>query len=334
MSALVMNQVKKTSLHSMIEGLISPELASVEDLLNETLAKYDSLFHDQIEHLKHYRGKRLRPTLVFLVGHAAGKVTQDHVTLATVIELIHSATLIHDDVLDSASVRRHVATVNARWGNSITIMFGDLLFSEAFRLASTIGDAHICEKIGEATTKTCAGEMKQLIERGNDQLSTADYLAILEGKTGALLGMSCELSAYLSGWEKTKTDLLYRLGADLGIAFQITDDLLDLIGDESIAGKTLGTDLLEEKWTLPVLHYFNKCTHEEKDHFLRDVEQLEVIGIERIRQRLVRSGSIEYSREFAENIARESQTKLKIFRESIHRDVLSAVLEWSIQRKQ
>ena len=159
-----------------------------------------------------------------------------------VVEMIHTATLVHDDVLDEAELRRHVPTVNAGWGNKVSILLGDMLFTHAFHLTSTV-DGRACQIIGEATNRVCAGELRQVSERGNLNLTETDYFAIVEGKTAALTECCGRLGALYSGASDEIANKLASFGRNLGLAFQIADDLLDLTGNEDTVGKTLGTDL-------------------------------------------------------------------------------------------
>jgi octaprenyl-diphosphate synthase len=198
-------------------------------------------------------GKRLRPALLLLCAKAVGQLRAEHLTLATVVEMIHTATLIHDDVLDEASTRRHLATVNSRWDNEASILLGDFLFSHAFHLASTLETTFACRQIGRATNRVCEGELRQKGSRGDFLLSEAEYLGIIEAKTAELTACSCELGAWYAGAGECRAAACGAYGRELGIAFQIADDVLDLVGDESTAGKSLGTDLAQHKPTLPVI---------------------------------------------------------------------------------
>src|SRR5438094_5813958 len=177
---------------------IARDLEEVERVLVRTLESPRPGVGRLIDHLGHYRGKRLRPALLLLTAHACGRVTPAHQTLAAVVEMIHTATLVHDDVLDSALVRRHVPTVNAGWGNQTSILLGDFLFTHAFHLASTV-DAQACSLIGEATNRVCEGELQQCSERGNLELNEEQYLDIIDGKTAELTACCCRLGALYSG---------------------------------------------------------------------------------------------------------------------------------------
>src|SRR5205807_2219056 len=194
----------------------------------------------------------LRPALLLLTARACGRVSAAHHILGAVVEMIHTATLVHDDVLDNASVRRHVATVNAGWGNQASILLGDYLFTHAFHLCSSV-DARACRLIGEATNRLCAGELHQVTERGNLDLSEDDYFAIIDAKTAELTSCCCRLGALYGGMDEEVVESLATFGRSLGMAFQIADDLLDLVGEERSAGKSLGTDLEQQKLTLPII---------------------------------------------------------------------------------
>src|SRR5262245_21295878 len=221
---------------------VAPDIEEADRIFDRTLSQYRSPFGTLIEHLRHYRGKRLRPALLLLTAKALGKITPQHHTLAAAVEMIHTATLVHDDVLDEAEMRRHVPTVNAEWGNKVSILFGDALFTHAFHLASTI-DNRACRVIGEATNRVCVRELRRVCERGNRHLSEADYFAVIDGKTAALTECCGRLGAVYAGAGDAAADRLAGYGRNLGLAFQVADDLLDLTGDEATAAKTLGTDL-------------------------------------------------------------------------------------------
>src|SRR5205807_7872819 len=229
------------------------DLDKVEGILRANLETSQPGVARLMSHLSHYRGKRLRPALLLLTAHASGRVTPTHFVLGAVVEMIHTATLVHDDVLDDATVRRHVSTINAGWGNQASILLGDYLFTHAFHLTSTLGDANACRLIGEATNRLCAGELHQICERGNLDLSEDAYFDIIDGKTAELTSCCCRLGAMYSGMDEEAVESLATFGRSLGMAFQIADDLLDLVGEERSAGKSLGTDLEQQKLTLPII---------------------------------------------------------------------------------
>jgi octaprenyl-diphosphate synthase len=212
-----------------------------------------------VDHVSHYRGKRLRPVLLLLTARACGKVVAAHHTLAAVVEMIHTATLVHDDVLDGARVRRRVPTVNALWGTKTSVLLGDYLFTHAFHLSATLDDVRACRIIGEATNRVCEGELKQGLERGNLELGEDAYHEQIDGKTAALIEACGRLGALFAGAPEDVVEAMARYARRLGVAFQIADDLLDLVGEEKTAGKSLGTDLEQQKLTLPLIRLRALC---------------------------------------------------------------------------
>ncbi|HEX4613690.1 MAG TPA: polyprenyl synthetase family protein [Urbifossiella sp.] len=313
----------------------APVAADVEEadrVFAATLAPYRSPFGPLIQHLKHYRGKRLRPALLLLTGKACGGVTPAHHTLAAAVEMIHTATLVHDDVLDEAEVRRHVATVNAGWGNKVSILLGDMLFTHAFHLTSTV-DGRACRIIGEATNRVCAGELRQVTERGNLDLTEADYFAVIDGKTAALTECCGRLGALYAGAPEEVADRLAVYGRSLGRAFQIADDLLDLVGDEAAAGKTLGTDLEQQKLTLPVIHCLSRLPAAEAAR-LRDAIRGGGPGVgAKVLAALHRTDSLAHARARADDLARTARAELEVLPRSEARAVLDVLPEWAVRRE-
>lgn len=243
-----------------LASLVAKPLAEVERRIDSVLKPHRDSFPEVLEHLEAYRGKRLRPTLALLVGQALGESRNDTlIDVAAVLELIHTATLVHDDILDGASKRRQTTTMHKRWGCHAAILLGDLLFSEAYRLASATGDARIGEMVGEATTRVCAGEMLQTLRGKTWDVTEADYYRMIDGKTAALTECACRLAAYVCGAEQGTIEAMATCGLELGRAFQVSDDLIDILGDERVAGKTLGTDLEQQKATLPVIRFLRRA---------------------------------------------------------------------------
>jgi len=253
---------------------IEPELARVDALLVDTLHSDHREADAVIRHGIRLGGKRLRPALVLLAGQAVGELRDEHVTLAAVVEMIHMATLVHDDVLDEAAIRRHEDTVNARWNNETSVLLGDFLFTHAFYLASTLESTYACRTIGRATNTVCDGELRQTLASGDVQLAEDDYLAIVDAKTAELCACCCELGAHYAGGDPDTVARLTTFGRYLGIAFQIADDLLDLEGNESATGKSLGTDLAKCKMTLPLIHARDTLDPRDRKRFLTALASL------------------------------------------------------------
>jgi len=311
---------------------VAADIDEAERIFTATLAPYRSNFGPLIQHLKHYRGKRLRPALLLLAAKACGTVSPACHTLAAAVEMIHTATLVHDDVLDEADLRRHLPTVNAQWGNKVSILLGDMLFTHAFHLASTV-DARACRIIGEATNRVCAGELRQVAERGNLALGEPDYFAIIEGKTAALTECAARLGALYSGASDDTAERMATFGANLGLAFQIADDVLDLVGTEHAAGKTLGTDLEQRKLTLPVIHGLNALPPGEAASLRRAIEAGEPDVGFTVLAALERTKSVAHARKRADEFARAARKQLEPLPRTECRSILESMTEWCVRRE-
>ena len=233
---------------------VKPELEMIEERLRFQVQEFDPGISGYVSYALDSNGKRIRPALVLLAAQASGKSTPQHVDLAVVVELIHLATLVHDDIMDGASKRRGKPTAYAKWGAELSVLLGDCLFCHALKLSSNFSDQAIGRKIADAANEVCSGEILQTQRRFDLKLSIPEYLKIISMKTGALFRVSTELAAMLNGCRPDEILGLRNYGESLGIAYQIYDDCLDLVGTEGATGKTVGTDLEKGKLTLPLLH--------------------------------------------------------------------------------
>lgn len=270
---------------------IADELAQVCQIIDDELFSDLAVVNDLCEQVHGYRGKMLRPALLLLSGKACGQSTREHLTLAAVLEIVHWATLVHDDVLDEAELRRRHPTIHRLRGNEAAVLFGDYLISHAFHLCSTV-DTFACRQIGDTTNVVCEGELQQVHHRGNYQLTVNQYLEIISRKTSALTGAACMLGAHYAGADEPQIAQLRQYGSDLGMAFQITDDVLDIVGSPEQMGKTLGRDLDEKKLTLPVIH---ALTSPKVRKDLQLVLQSDHPDRSRLAKLLTESGSIEFA---------------------------------------
>jgi octaprenyl-diphosphate synthase len=309
-------------------SLLAGDLHEVERIYDDALSPFRTRFAPIVNHLRHYRGKRLRPVLLLLTGHACGKVTPAHHVLAAVLEMVHTATLVHDDVLDEARTRRHVRTVNAGWGNKTSLLLGDMLFSAAFHLCSSV-DARACEWVGDATNRVCAGELLQVSQAGNLALSEEDYFEIVAGKTGALTECCTRLGAHYAGAGPETVERLAEFGRELGVAFQIADDVLDLSGDGIVAGKTLGTDVEQQKLTLPLIRTLAELPADDAERLraaIRGGAAAEVVDTVRA------TGSIETVEREARRIAAAARRALGVLPATPYRAALEQISEWAVTR--
>lgn len=308
------------------------DLTEVERILERTLNNGRPGVAQLFSHLRQYRGKRLRPALLLLTAKACGHVTPAHHLLGAVVEMIHTATLVHDDVLDEADFRRHVPTVNARWGNQASILLGDYLFTHAFHLTSTLDDPRACRQIGEATNRVCEGELHQICERGNLELSEDEYYRIIDAKTAELTACCCRLGALYSGMKEEIVEALARFGRGLGMAFQIADDLLDLVGEEQQTGKSLGTDLEQQKLTLPLVRLLARSPREVSSRVRLILASPTNHKREALEPILSRSDALDYAQRSAEAFARRARSELECLPPSLCRTILETLTDRVVHR--
>ncbi len=236
-----------------IIGPVEPFLNAVNQRLADQIQEFDPDIAAYAEYALTAQGKQLRPALVALSAGAIGKTADGHVLAAVIIEMIHLATLVHDDVIDEAQIRRGRPTVAANWGNEISVLLGDCLFAHALKLAASFPTTEICRCVASATNTVCAGEILQTQRQKNFELKRAEYFKVIQMKTGELFALSCDLGAYLSGATTPQRQSLRQYGLEIGTAYQVYDDCLDVFGSEIAAGKSLGTDLAKGKLTLPLI---------------------------------------------------------------------------------
>lgn len=325
-------EVARNGLLSRVVELIGDELQEVEDIFFRELRSRHPFVTDILSHVTHFRGKRLRPILLLLTAQAAGGINANHKVLAAVVEMIHTATLVHDDVLDDAETRRHVATVNTRWSNETSVLFGDYLFTHAFHLASSLETTQACRWIGHATNIVCEGELSQVHERGNIDLSEETYLRIIDGKTAELCAVACRLGAHYAGVDDAAVDALEEYGRSLGVAFQIADDLLDILGDEKATGKSLGSDLKKQKLTLPLIRLMQTAKPTDAARIRELLSEPNGDTVAMLTPWLRRSDAMEYTMSRAQEFAVAALEQLTCLPESPAKRMLEEVAEFTTQR--
>jgi len=314
-------------------GPILEPLAKVEHRLNQELqSPYESLI-PVLRHGTQLGGKRLRPAMLLLAGAAVAELTDEHVVLGTVIEMVHTATLIHDDVLDEADTRRHVPTINARWNEHTSILLGDYLFAQSFRLAATLPSTQACRWIGEASRLVCEGELRQVLQRDVIEIDEETYFDMIRGKTAELCRAACQLGAKFSGGNDASVDALGTYGNAVGIAFQIADDYLDLWGEDDTIGKTLGTDIAQGKMTLPIIRLMETASNSNRAGIVRILRGPAGERLERIRPFLEQSDARQYTRCIAERYRRSAIDALAGVRDSAAKVSLAAIADFSVDRR-
>lgn len=319
-----------------IAHLLAGKLDAVSAVFERHLTSDLSAVNELCLHIENYRGKMLRPTLVLLSGLVTGgepcngsALTHKHTILSAVVEMIHMATLVHDDVLDDAEVRRRGTTINILRGNEAAVILGDYLLSNAFHLCSTLGDPSMNLRLGEVTNTVCAGELVQLHHRDNYGLDEGTYLEIVRRKTASLIGACCRLGAVLAGADDAIAGALDGYGTRLGIAFQLQDDLLDLVGDQDVVGKSLGRDLAKGKLTLPVIYHLEAADQHQRGELLRLIEDRDAVGL---RSRLIESGAVEKAMKTAASLVGQAQGELPALPEGSARDLLGEIARAVIVR--
>jgi octaprenyl-diphosphate synthase len=262
-AALVLSRRSALLWKEIVEP-VQPFLEKVSLQLAEEIRAFDPEIAQYAQYAIANQGKQLRPVLVALSGGAAGKMNDALVTVAAIIEMVHVATLVHDDVVDEAEMRRRRPTLAANWGNQVSVLMGDCLFAHALKLAASFPTPEVCRAVAAATYTVCAGEIQQTQQRRNVEFTRAEYFKVLEMKTAELFALSCDLGAALSGASAGHRGILRRYGLCLGTAYQVYDDCLDVFGSEAAVGKSLGTDLASGKLTLPVLIALENATPEDQ----------------------------------------------------------------------
>jgi octaprenyl-diphosphate synthase len=313
---------------------IREELGQVEEVLCSELSSRHAFVDRLVKHGFRLGGKRLRPALVLMSAKVCGGVTKDHIPLAAAMELIHTATLIHDDVLDEASMRRHLDTVNARWDNEASVLLGDYLLARSIGLIGCLNTNYACEIIGRASREMCEGELRQIGARGNYDLMEAEYLDIIGDKTAALCACCCRLGAHYAGGSGDVEDSLDKYGRYLGLAFQIVDDVLDVAGDEATVGKSLGTDFVKQKATLPLIRLLETADSADRAQILAILSNSHNHRQEALKPWFARYDTIEYSSLKAVELTQLAAAQLDGFPGSQITDSMRGLAEFVVTRKQ
>ncbi len=253
-----------------ISAPVRDQLAATEDKLVELFSDPSTAVSDMSKQVTAYGGKRLRPILVHLCSKVSGTPNHEHVVIAAVVECLHMSSLMHDDVLDEGETRRQVTTLNALYGNQLPILMGDLIYTRAFHATLQLSSNRAAQLLCDAAEAICLGEIEQSFLRYTREYDKSRYYRVIELKTASLFGAACELGSHYAGGSEESSQALRRYGENLGMGFQIIDDCLDVIGDEGVVGKSLGTDLETGKVTLPIIRLADTLDDDGKDE-LREV---------------------------------------------------------------
>src|SRR5450432_1203505 len=313
-----LNSEKAISWKQIVEP-VEPFLDSVHARLARQVDEFDPGLAAYAEYALAGNGKHLRPALVALTANALGKVNDSHVTVAVIIEMVHLATLVHDDVMDESTIRRGCPTLATNWGNEIAVLFGDCLFAQALKLAASFPTPEVCRAVASAMNTVCSGEILQTQRRRNFPISRREYFRIIEMKTAELFTLSCDLAAFLGGAKPEERAALREFGAAFGTAYQVYDDCVDLFGSEAEAGKSLGTDLAKGKLTWPLLLAWERANSADRarlEHFIENWRPENLPGVNKL---LAKYGTFEPSVEVISNYLEQARRTLRVLPESVGR---------------
>ena len=318
---------------SEVQALAAAEMAQVNALIRRRLGSDVALINQISEHLVAAGGKRLRPMLTVIAARALGYVGDSHFQLAAIIEFIHTSTLLHDDVVDESDLRRGRKTANALWGNAPSVLVGDFLYSRSFQLMVELDSMPVMRALADATNQIAEGEVLQLLHVGNPDTTEADYLRVISRKTAVLFAAATRLSAMLAGASPKLQQDLADFGMNLGMAFQIADDVLDYTADAAALGKNLGDDLAEGKATLPVIHALSKANPAVRGKIARIIADCDVEALGQVLEAIEKHGSLAYSRQMAEHYARAAEANLTALPDNRWTRALHALARYSIDRQ-
>lgn len=292
-------------------ALVAPHLGQASELIRRSLVTPQSAaeLEPLLEHFMSRGGKMIRPALVLLGGACLGQITNEHVRVAAIVEMLHDATLLHDDVMDDGQTRRGVPTVNRLWGNESAVLLGDFVLSRVFRMAAGL-DPPVAKVVAETAVRVCEGELRQVAQKKNWQLSEAEYISIITDKSAAFFSGCCRLGGLLARAETQQIEALDRYGLYAGIAFQIVDDLLDIAGDEARTGKTPQSDLGKSKLTLAAIHLLETVGDSAREQVCALLDRSDDSKRE-LEDMLLRHGSLDYAHECARTYVLKATEALK-----------------------
>ncbi|MDO8355471.1 MAG: polyprenyl synthetase family protein [Nitrospirota bacterium] len=310
------------------------ELDGVERQVRTNLDSSVALVNTVAAHILNSGGKRIRPLLLLLSARLCGYTGRDHHQLGSLVEFIHTATLLHDDVVDDADIRRGQRTARKIWGNQISILVGDYLYSKAICQIVDFRSQGINEVLAEACKKMAEGEVLQLYYNGNPAMPELEYLKVVEHKTAGLIAASCRMGAILADATEAQQDALFRFGQYLGMAFQVADDTLDYTANGERLGKTLGQDLRQGKATLPLLHLLRHCSEQDRQMIIDRMETrtLTEEDLGRLIRLMEEFGSIAHAMDRARTFVASAQQELSQFEDSTAKRALSVAADYMVTR--
>lgn len=319
-----------------LQDLLSPiadDMRRVDETIRARLHSEVALINEIGAHIVSAGGKRLRPALVLLSARALGCTTEEPVLHAATIEFIHTATLLHDDVVDESGLRRGLKTANAVWGNAGAVLAGDFVYSRSFQMMVDSGRMGVMRIMSDTTNAIAEGEVLQLLNAGDSEVDEARYLRVIELKTARLFEAGCRLGAIAAEQTSAVQDALGTYGHKLGMAFQITDDLLDYLADPALSGKNLGTDLAEGKPTLPLIHAMQRGDAAQRSLIQEAIRNGRVEKLNEVLKIVESTGAIPYSRALAERLSREAAAALSDVPDTPYKTALLELTTYNTTRR-
>ncbi|HVP06661.1 MAG TPA: polyprenyl synthetase family protein [Candidatus Acidoferrum sp.] len=321
--------------HDLLEYArpVQADLNAFDSKLNDHLQGDSPLITSIARHLLKSKGKRIRPTFMFLSSRAADNFTEVTVDASLAIELIHTATLLHDDVVDESDLRRGQKTVNAKWTNLISVLMGDYLFAKAFRIMVETNSTELSKAISVATERVSVGELRQIEETGNYDLSEEEYLSIIADKTASLFAVSCEAGPILKRRGTKERHRFASFGERIGTAFQITDDLLDFVGDPDVTGKEPGNDVFNGKVTLPIIYSLRQVNAKSKREMLKTLrDNPDEFSFKKVYRFVEENGGLEYTYRRADDLCHRGLESIGSLGESVYHSSLTEMVQFTSAR--
>jgi octaprenyl-diphosphate synthase len=318
-----------------IVRLIKDDLEKLEKSIEKLLTTRITFIRDVVHHLIRSGGKRIRPILVILSSRLCGYRGDEHLPYAAIVEFIHTATLLHDDVVDNAETRRGIATANTVWGNESSVLVGDFLFSKSFDLMVSHSNGEILRVMSKATTDLAEGEILELLKTSDAKTLEEEYFEVIACKTAVLLSAACEVGALLGRVGNEKRIALRDFGFHVGMAFQLTDDLLDYTSSDATLGKDTGRDLKEGKVTLPLIHALKSATEAERELIEKGLTKTRVTrkDFEKIKTVIKKYGGLEYTAQVSKGHIDDAKALLDVFPASPYKKALNDLADYIMTRK-
>ena len=318
-----------------VTRLITDDLTKLESTIQQLITTKIGFIKEIVNHIIRSGGKRVRPILIILTARLCGYKDEKHIPYAAIVEFIHTATLLHDDVVDNAQTRRGSSTANTVWGNEPSVLVGDFLFSKSFELMTHNGNEEILRIMSEATTALAEGEILELLKTCDADTTEKEYLEIINNKTASLFSAACEVGAILGKVDQKKRLALKDFGYNLGMAFQLTDDVLDYISYDAVLGKRVGTDLKEGKVTLPLIYALKSSTDKEKTYINNVLGKARVTAkdFERISKIIRKYGGVEYTVNATKQFIDEAKGNLQSFQPSAYKESLITLADYILARE-